>query len=1778
MAALCHALMKYINHKDKEVRLYTVSCCIELFTLYAPEAPWTTDETLEIFNQTIRQLGNLAHTTSTKQPHFYDYYRILDLLAEVKIPVLLVDLYKVNDDKDRRRRNKKKKKSSRRRQLQASQDTLDTISEMPSDSDDDSSDEDDHHTANQTSQEALQVLTNLFRTLLGSVRNEHPREILDYCEKIMTSSIQEFFDTSVLPVPILDELLLAVGQGRTVLVLQQPQQQQPQQTKSKRRGAKKAPPAGAPVYAPQLNPSYLVASAVVRHNVERLCAPIATLLNGLVNNDARSIGESTLTTQLEEYRDSSDASDLSPNFEDEKRRNSRGSKDKPKTTPAEQAILDLAKAIGEPQPQQQDSRVTSHAWNIIYNLQVVEPSTLTTVIGNLASNFETTDFGQRVMVTQTLGKLFRGHQRKDSSNLTMAVEYNPCFRQWLSRSADKRLEIRQLMLPHLIDLAKACPDPNATGSKVELVREVHVALFERLSKDPSSDFRKTLIQQLSNVAYGHRRVLPANLMREIGTRVMSKNKDERKDALTGLVQTYFKQFMKYHLGSVLEGGDDCPIEVVLNVLDKCCRSSPADAKDQIRLSLGKSPKGKDNGRKRRISRRGKGDDDDDSDDDDFDMDEHERSRQDDFDYYQWIPSILFEAASFTDSIDAEMHSRVIMLVDELVLGCELRGPEDRKHLTSTARAVGLAVVVDGVRNQSHLAWHWMGALLDERAKLQTTLKEYIDARADIRNHVTGSEDYLAADSKAMDLLEKIASLLPAPGGPAPAQGERHPILEKFHSIRDKHVFRILGTITHPNHSVSARIRALNDLPKRVKATAGDAVQKWVVSLVQRCAMGDFLNQDVVHHCVVLAHECLQEDDWDSTNRFLTCAEMAASRFPALCASEQDYTTLSEMFRDCSGVSSSSSKKKKHMDKSNILTLLSSILAMASPHRAIGNEPSPGTEDIQKQLMKLCRDGTPEQARHSTATMVALLRPKEGHVLTQEQHDAFLPLLQTLASPSNLTVATENSSTKIICVLVALTELAENAPKIFETDSRGKRALKFALESVLMGRARPGDNRSSSDESSDESEDDDDVAERKTPKGRRSTKSKKSLDVVDHLSPSGSKSLVDDDNLSICCRTLCAAIEFLTSFVRSNIFTSRKTKESLPQATRDSIEKLFDILSNIIRDGGKPPSSRDSKFFGLRQDRAALRQCAAVALFRLCDARLGVGDKFLTTERWHSLAGMLLDDEKAVRATVMEELGEMLTASGKYAAAMGQKAMSPRLRFLAFIVLCTDGDHNADHSTTNGNAANVGKSIQNIKGNATNCVEYLRHVYEIGAVQARANGEGAERQFQSSTKVSLMPEYAVPYAFHLLTYRRETPRASKSTTSNDDDDEYEVDDAAQRILQKRVKMLFEILFKTANGNNVSFLLQMAETMSRRLPKAPLDGAPDGENQSKLLKVCQVSREVLLSLVKRDDNLESFPGGILIPSSLFGKGSRKKRVIALEAGPSLDIIRVDQEGREDAKSDDNMGDESEDESVDAGPSPFANDSDGEDDSLPSPKKDDGTKASGGTPRSVATRESNTGILSNESSEATFESSPGEDASLGTRRRSTRSGAKRKSDASNASNDESVSPNQSKRSRPSLDSDHTTPNKSVHFSPDKPMEFDGLSPIAKDASPSVAGLSSVETKTRGTTPKSREPDLASTSRSPTPISGDSTAKTDEDEAVVEKRKSLPSRRRTRKLPSTVTGKENLSAGKKRKPKKSVPKAIKIVRKPSPKLKATKNVRKGTRGSSRKKKAAVDPFGFDG
>ena len=550
LPSLCQALIPCCTHRDKQVRLYSVAACMELFGICAPNAPWTTEDTLEIFRQTIRQLANLTHTTSATQTNYAEYFRILELLAQVKIGVLLVDLSKDEDDNG-----------------------------------------------------ALQVLCELFRTLLHSVRREHPPEVAEMAQLTINGCLEEFYESISLPIPLLDELLVCIGQGPTVLVTN------PQQAaKLKNRNRHKNLP---PHQVEQSNESYILASAIIRKATDRLSTPISSLLNGLLNNHARTTAESSILT-------------------------------KPTSS--------LAK------PQQQNQLLQADVWSIIYELHKIAPSILTTVIGNLSNFLSVPDVNQREMVVKLLGRLFVKSPK-------IGVHFRRCYQDWLQRSGDKSVQIRLITIDFLLQLIPS--------EYTEVSDDAQQSLSKRL-EDPSLDVRLKCIHGLCDVAYNHRTAISMPLWKLLGTRLSSKFRPERKDALTGLAQIYYRHYTANYLKEVEAGGDDCSVGLVKEAL-----------------------------------------------------------RSDDGGRYSWIPSQIFMTAFFTD--DYDLRSRLWQVIDDLLLGSEL--PASNKRWNPTARAVGLALLLDSLQPN---AMTWLKHLFLERAKLQRTLGQYIDARSKQQNLPAGT--------------------------------------------------------------------------------------------------------------------------------------------------------------------------------------------------------------------------------------------------------------------------------------------------------------------------------------------------------------------------------------------------------------------------------------------------------------------------------------------------------------------------------------------------------------------------------------------------------------------------------------------------------------------------------------------------------------------------------------------------------------------------------------------------------------------------------------------------------------------------------------------------------------------------------------------------------------------------------------------------------------------------------------------------------------------------------
>jgi hypothetical protein len=157
---------------------------------------------------------------------------------------------------------------------------------------------------------------------------------------------------------------------------------------------------------------------------------------------------------------------------------------------------------------------------------------------------------------------------------------------------------------------------------------------------------------------------------------------------------------------------------------------------------------------------------------------------------------------------------------------------------------------------------------------------------------------------------------------------------------------------------------------------------------------------------------------------------------------------------------------------------------------------------------------------------------------------------------------------------------------------------------------------------------------------------------------------------------------------------------------------------------------------------------------------------------------------------MNEFSMMLTGEGKFR--QGSQGFVPNLRFLAYMVLCPDCDLGTSKSHTNGDAANVGRRSTTTKAAGLQCVVSLRRTCEDTMLRCRAMSRKAEKNFENNLKMLLMPEFAVPYAFHILAFRPETPSGGFNQSTPPDersDDEEEDEEGCHKVLMKRLRCLF-----------------------------------------------------------------------------------------------------------------------------------------------------------------------------------------------------------------------------------------------------------------------------------------------------------------------------------------------------------------------------------------------------
>lgn len=83
------AIPMLIKHKDKDVRLFTITCTMEILRIVAPDAPYSDKELQEIFREVVSAFEGLDETSSSS---FARRTTILEIMANLRICVVMLDV------------------------------------------------------------------------------------------------------------------------------------------------------------------------------------------------------------------------------------------------------------------------------------------------------------------------------------------------------------------------------------------------------------------------------------------------------------------------------------------------------------------------------------------------------------------------------------------------------------------------------------------------------------------------------------------------------------------------------------------------------------------------------------------------------------------------------------------------------------------------------------------------------------------------------------------------------------------------------------------------------------------------------------------------------------------------------------------------------------------------------------------------------------------------------------------------------------------------------------------------------------------------------------------------------------------------------------------------------------------------------------------------------------------------------------------------------------------------------------------------------------------------------------------------------------------------------------------------------------------------------------------------------------------------------------------------------------------------------------------------------
>ncbi len=360
-----------------------------------------------------------------------------------------------------------------------------------------------------------------------------------------------------------------------------------------------------------------------------------------------------------------------------------------------------------------------------------------------------------------------------------------------------------------------------------------------------------------------------------------------------------------------------------------------------------------------------------------------------------------------------------------------------------------------------------------------------------------------------------------------------------------------------------------------------------------------------------------------------------------------------------------------------------------------------------------------------------------------------------------------------------------------------------------------------------------------------------FDLANIKKTTGASSIVDRNRIASAAIT---GLKLWAALVQSHSLSTHDTSDSEKQETNHPsrtslssdviLRSLLDTCFDCIRSEGRVIGK-------LSLERTSCVEAAKIASVSIVLKLLSLGQVStgLSIEEWQTLGWSLLDTNKEGREQMLSTLCQVIQTS----------VVHPRFLVYPCLYASFEGQGVTAERALMFAIRRMRTTHEELCGRAMDEDDQELH--------ARANGT--------------MPECILPYGLHLLSHHPEFP--SSVAISGEGDRE------KMNRLIRSVKMLLNVLLGSLvqGADNFSFLLKQVDMIAQHY-----EDAVDTENIG-LHFVTRVARKVLKTKIKTAENVQPFPGDILLPEALYKIRDRVNDSIAYGLGLAPDGLEEDAE---------------------------------------------------------------------------------------------------------------------------------------------------------------------------------------------------------------------------------------------------------------------------------------------